>query len=266
VIVLCTTQIRMAKWLRNMFASDAAKAEDAMTDAKRQVMDTEHTIQRELADLQSEYANQQGLLHGLIQARAKKSAVAARTKQLRTIEKQIDQKKKLMINMQRERKQLDSVATNTGVAVAMKASVDAQKKLVQVSCDGDCLDELLDDVDEHRQETSDLAERLGSMGGDDDDIGEDAFVQASDVIAALGISAQDDFLIDEIHAAMHCHTNNQITSINVESPQAITRPVLRNTSSEFDATEFYLPSVPVGQATQEALPRGTISSQPFRHF
>lgn len=191
-------------WWGRLFKNKATKAEQAVSAAIEQVAATEVQLQGELDALHSEHQAQRTLLQRLVQARALKSEIMSQTQKVKLIGKQLVQKKKLLGNMHRERQQLDAVTTNTGVAVAMKASVDAQKKLLTMTTQGEGIDDLLDDVDEYRQETSDVAERLGAMGvADQCDLEEDETTFSStEILEAMGWQplGSDDLLVDEMHA------------------------------------------------------------------
>lgn len=191
-------------WFGRLFKNNATKAEQAVSAAIEQVAATEVQLQGELDELHSEHRAQRILLQRLVQARALKPEIMAQTQKVKSIGKQLVQKKRLLGNMHRERQQLDAVTTNTGVAVAMKASVDAQKKLLTMTTDGEGIDDLLDDVDEYRQETSDVAERLGAMGvADHCELEEDETTFSSnEILEAMGWqpSISDDLLVEEMHA------------------------------------------------------------------
>lgn len=229
-------------WWRRIFKNDSAKAEQAVSEAIQQVTETELHIQDELDSLHNEHSSQRTLLQRLVQARALKPEIMAQTQRVKSIAKQIVQKKKLLGNMHRERQQLDAVATNSGVAVAMKASVEAQRKLLTVTTDGDSIDGLLDDVDEYRQETSDMAERLGAMGGmecDDFEESDDAF-SSEEIMRAMGWqpSFDDDLLVEEIHAMVDqsapCRVPVQQEPITINARGHLHVNTGVSTNSEFD--------------------------------
>ena len=199
-----SVETKQAMWnaiKSSIFKDATTKANDAMQEAQSRVDSVEEGLQKDIVQLNKELALHKGILTQLVQSRAQKAEIIQQTRRVRGVEKQMQQKRNLLGNMHRERQQLSSAAANTSVAQAMKESVDAQRMLVQISCDGADLDDLLDEVDEHRLDTADLAERLGAMGGDDDgDLVDEQAFDADEVMSALGWQTDhgDMLLVDEI--------------------------------------------------------------------
>lgn len=191
----------MKAWLSDMISSKSEQVETAMSKATNKVNTVAEGIEKECSELIVKKQLNQSLLVKMVNESRPTEEIIKQTGQVKMIEKTLKSKQNLLGNMKREHQQLASAKTNTDVALAMKESVDAQRLLVRVNCDEADLDDLLDDVDEYRQETVSLAERLGAMGGDDDaDLVDPTKFDPKDILAAMGqrTDQKEQFMVDEL--------------------------------------------------------------------
>jgi hypothetical protein len=124
------------------------------------------------------------------------ASISKLMRQIKDIKTSMSSKQRLYDTVEREASHLQDMSTNTSIAAAMTCSLDAQKTMTRVDVAGvDALDidEILDDIEDHRADTATLTSRLGKIGRDysnqeSDDEADDAF-SADDVADAMGIHA-----------------------------------------------------------------------------
>jgi hypothetical protein len=176
-------------------------------EAHAQVASVRDRIQGELDVFKQQQHLLRSELHRQVQMKAPKRILADLTKRLKQLERNISDKEKLYTNIERDTTQLQDTSTNTSVAAAMMQSVEAQRSLQKLDLgDHIDIDDMLDGVEENRQETRTLTNRLGKLGDDVDaysDDEEDTF-DANDVLAAMGMqtSYKDDALLLDINEQM----------------------------------------------------------------
>lgn len=195
----------MKAWFSEMISSKSEKVETAMLNAAKKVTIVADGIEKECSELKAKHQLNQSILLQMINDSRPTQDIIKQTGKVKLIEKTLRSKINLLGNMNREHQQLSSAKTNTDVALAMKESVDAQRLLVRVNCDEADLDDLLDDVDDYRQETVSLAERLGAMGGDDDaDLHDDAAFDTDAIMSAMGrrTDQKEQFKVDELRSQL----------------------------------------------------------------
>lgn len=207
----------MKAWFSEMISSKSERVETAMSNAAKKVTSVADEIEKECSELKSKHQLNQSVLLQMVNDSRPTQDIIKQTNKVKMIEKTLRAKTNLLGNMNREHQQLSSAKTNTDVALAMKESVDAQRLLVRVNCDEADLDELLDDVDDYRQETVSLAERLGAMGGDDDaDLTDDTIFDTDAIMSAMGrrTDCKEQFRVDELRIQL---AQNSTIDPNVNS-------------------------------------------------
>lgn len=236
--------VREMNWLRRVFSSDEAKADLAVESARENVDKVEVSIRAEMDTLEREFALHKGLLANMVQSNEPKQKIMQQTRRVNSLQKQLSLKTNLLGNMHRERQQLASANTNTKVAKAMQQSVEAQKQLMRVNCDGEDVDELLDEVEDHRAETVDLAERLGAMGDEEDDI-YDAEFTPDDVVGALGWQTEESegLFVEKIKTKMGMKVEGDILA----------------SGGEADGLQHF-PNVPQSEPTAKMLSEATFEA------
>ena len=122
------------------------------------------------------------------------ASISKLMRQIKDIKTSMSSKQRLYDTVDRETSHLQDMSTNTSIAAAMTCSLDAQKTMTRVDVAGaDALDidEIIDDIEDHRADTATLTSRLGKIGRDysneesDDD--DDDMFSADDVAAAMGM-------------------------------------------------------------------------------
>ena len=172
-----------------------SRAEREVAEAQCKVEDVTGNIRKSVETMERQLMLQQGMLQRALQQGAPRSALVDLTKKVQQLQRDLAKKKRLVGNMGREGQQLNDAYTNAQVAAAMMRSVEAQKKMQKLwlgGRDADEMDEILDDIEEHRDATADLTDRLAAKGGDDeaDIFDEDAFCD-EDIMAALGMNTRE---------------------------------------------------------------------------
>ena len=234
-------------WLKSIFASKQRKAESSLREASSAVDDIEATIESQIALLQREHHMHQGVLAQMVQQKAPKERLMKQTAIVKRVEKQLRAKQNVLANVHRERHQLADSDTNSRVAGALKKSVEAQRKLSELTLGGEeALDDILDEASERRDDTRDITQRLGEMGEESDDEVHESEFNAEDVIAALGwqTNSDDSLLTDTVN----CHFQHTIQDA-IGDPAAQTEAVHAVPATLPEDLVF--PEVPIEQ-TQRA--------------
>lgn len=194
-----------------------SRAEKEVQKARERVKGVTSSIATDIAEMERTLLLRQAMLQKEVQQGAPSARLITATKAIKQLQKQIEGKKKLMGNMSREERQLTDTYTNTQVASAMMESVDAQKKMQKLCLGGrdeEELEDVLDEIDEHREATNDLSDRLAAFGGDDDgEVFDESAFGADDVVSALGMrtNPKDDILIYNIGRQMAAEWQNTTT-------------------------------------------------------
>ena len=179
----------MRRWVKGFFVSGKQKANRAIDEASAKVGEIEIDIEHEIHKLEEECDLHRRLLKGLVGRNAARTEIMEATNRVNMLLRQIDMKRNLLRNMHRERRQLAAASMNTSVASVMKESLDAQKMLSMATCTNESIDDVLDDVEDCRQETDDLSERLGTT--EQDESVDDTAFDMEQVRLALGIDTPD---------------------------------------------------------------------------
>lgn len=190
----------MRKWMKTLFVSGKQKANQAIDDASAKVGEIEDSIQHEIDQLEEECDLHRRLLKGLVSRSASTAGIMESTKRVNLLSRQLDMKRNLLANMHRERRQLAAVTMNTSVACAMRESLDAQKLLSMATCSNGEIDDVLDDVEDCRQDADELSDRLGATEEDVSVTDVSAF-DMEQVRLALGVQPEetDRRLMHELH-------------------------------------------------------------------
>ena len=185
----------MGEWWRKVRGKPTAQAmaTQQVEDAKMEIVNVRKRITEEVDALKREQMMYRGELQQAVHSRAPQEVLLRLTKKLKQVENQIREKEKLMSNVHRESSQLSDAGTNAKVAAAYMQSVEAQKALAALHLGGgevDDVDDMLDDVEWNRERTRELTDRLGSLGGTDNDLlldfDDDEF-DATTVMEAMGL-------------------------------------------------------------------------------
>jgi len=185
-------------------STEQQQAEADVQTAQDEIAAVRDRIQGEIEKLKHQQLVLRAELQQQVQLGAPRTALANTTKKLKQVERQIAEKEKLHANVARENTQLCDTTTNTRVASAMMQSVEAQQRLQKLDLGGRELDEALDEIEENREDTKDLADRLAHLGGDElDELMEDG-MQAEDIVSAMGLRTErrDDILLREVNAQL----------------------------------------------------------------
>jgi hypothetical protein len=212
-ILVYTTMSRLHNlWacMRGRHAGEGKQCTTSQTteDARRKFEAVSDELRADITLLCKKLDIAQVALRRQVDNNAHGASISKSVRQIKNIEASISSKQRLYDTVDREASHLQDMSTNTSIAAAMTCSLDAQKTMTRVDVAGvDALDidEILDDIEDHRADTATLTSRLGKIGRDyltqesDDDEDEDAF-SADDVAAAMGIHtpSQADKLSDDI--------------------------------------------------------------------
>lgn len=191
----------MRKWFKSKFASSSEQADNAIHAVSTKVDEVETNILQEVAHLEEERELHKRLLKKSIVNGDQKDVIMRGTRNVTTLTKRITLKRNLLTNMHREKQQLATASMNTSVARVMRDSLSAQKMLANANCSNSEIDDVLDDVDDFRQDTDDLSLRLGTINEDVPLDGQEGDIfDAREVAAALGMdySDTDSFALDEL--------------------------------------------------------------------
>ena len=153
------------------------------------------TVQRSIMDQIAQLKQEQLVLRAELQEQVRipgvsRSALAGTTKKLKQTERKIAEKEKLCANVAREHTQLADTSTNTQVASAMMRSVEAQQKLQKLDlggvclhvwceagspgrcfCTGRSLDDVVDEIEDNREDTREYFEFTNATVHDPLDVG-----------------------------------------------------------------------------------------------
>ena len=185
--------------------TEQQKAEAAVQQAQDEVTQVRDRITGEIAHLKQLQLVLRAELQQQVKMGAPRSALADTTKKLKQTERQIREKENLHANVARETTQLQDTTTNTRVASALLQSVEAQKQLQKLDLGGRELDDALDEIEENRDDTRELSDRLAHLGGDDlDEMWDEDNMHADDIVAAMGLRTErkDDILLEEVAAQL----------------------------------------------------------------
>ena len=190
----------MRKWMKTLFLSGKTKANEAIDKASAKVGEIEAGIQQEISQLEEECELHRRLLKGLVTRNAGAAEIMQTTKRVNNIARQVEMKRSLLANMHRERRQLAAVSMNTEVACVMKESLDAQKLLSLATCSNIEIDDVLDEVEDCRQDADDLSDRLG-VAEEDVAMAESTTFDMEQVRLALGVDVPnpDRRIMHELH-------------------------------------------------------------------
>ena len=190
----------MRKWMKTFFVSGKTKANQAIDKASAKVSEIEAGIQQEIIQLEEECDLHRRLLKGLVTRNAGSVDIMQTTKRVNLLSRQVETKRNLLANMHRERRQLAAVSMNTEVACVMKESLDAQRLLSMATCSNLEIDDVLDEVEDCRQDADDLPDRLGAAE-EDVSVSECSAFDMDQVRLALGVDAPnpDLRLMHELH-------------------------------------------------------------------
>lgn len=185
----------MRAWLKQktekLFKSKEVDARESMDEAQSNTEEIGQELRSEIQTLAFELETLQRQLAHEVHNNGSIDRITELTRRIKMLQRNLDAKRRLLSNMEKEKQQLIDASVNLKVTKAMKNSLDAQKKLAKIHFDDEEgeIDSLLDDIDEHRSETRDLTDRLGQFGVDSDDqIADSSDLQPDDVLAAMGYS------------------------------------------------------------------------------
>jgi hypothetical protein len=231
----------MRKWMKEktmkMFQSKEVKAELAMSGATQSTVEVGSEIRNEVAMLGFEVEALQKQLAQDLQNNCGMDHITNMTKRIKMIQRNMEAKRRLLSNMEKEKQQLADASVNLKVTRVMKDSLEAQKQLAKLQFDDDLdeIDELLDNIDENRVETQELTERLGQFGVDEnDDIIDSSFLKPEDVFSALGYAstkseqhslrglkqAYGELLTSEFQNQVHVADNSSASAGSVQIPES----------------------------------------------
>lgn len=211
----------LSSWWRKIRGQDGSvqsQAEGEVNKAKEQVLETKEEIGRQLQELTQQQQMLQGMLQAAVRRGAPKKELMELSQKIKHTEKNITTKRRLVGNMHREEQQLADAVSNSRMASAMVHSLEAQRQLQKVQFEGkeEDLEDILDEIEEHRDTTRDLSDRLAAQGGDsDEELFDEQTFSASDVVAALGMRTDkaDDILLGEISGQMSAEWQRQADAL-----------------------------------------------------
>ena len=235
-------------WLKSIFASKQRKAESSLREASSAVDEVEATIESQIALLQREHHMHQGVLAQMVQQKAPKDRLMKQTTIVKRVEKQLRAKQNVLANVHRERHQLADSDTNSRVAGALKKSVEAQRKLTELTLGGDeALDDILDEASERRNDTKDITHQLGEMAEESDDDVHESDFNAEDVIAALGwqTNGDDSLLTDTVN----CHFQHTVQNAMGDRAVSAHAEATHNVAATLPE-DLVFPEVPIEQTQQ----------------
>ena len=184
-----------------------SRAQREVDEAKERVSHVTSTVRKDVDAMERQLLMQQGLLQRSVHQGAPRAQLIDMTKKIKHLQRQLVGKKRLVGNMGREERQLTDAYTNAQVAAAMMQSVEAQKKMEKLCLggrDAEEMDDVLDEIDEHREATSDLTDRLAARGGDDnEDIFDDYSFSDKDLMGALGMTTNARADSDLLNSTRH---------------------------------------------------------------
>lgn len=192
--------------------------------AKERTEKVEESLRNELTQFDMQIEVLQARLSRSVQSGAPREEIADLTRRIRMLQTSKRNKQNILSNIYKERQQLTDANVNVSVTEAMKESLEAQQLLANVICDDDpeAIDSMLDNVEEHRQDTRDLSERLGSLGVYEDIDVLDEEVDDEMVMQVLGWSTDksDRKLADGVRKRIAVATNQSLEANDV-SPQSL---------------------------------------------
>ena len=191
--------------MQRIFRNREERASDQVKDANSTVEAAEDSLRTELETVTMEHEAAQNHLADLVQSKAPKEDIVEQARRVKQVRSSMESKRKLLGNMHREKQQLVDTTLNSRVTSAMRTSVEAQRAMLRAQCEGDQEDisDILDEIDEHRDDTKDLTERLGGMGGNDDaDLTHDDEFSAEVIASTMGwqVDAKDAMLVEDIQS------------------------------------------------------------------
>lgn len=207
----------LSEWWRKVRGKPTEQelAEQQVEQARDDIAKVRDRVVAEVDNLKREQMMHRAELQQAVHSRAPQHVLMNLTKKLKQVENQIGEKEKLMANVHRETTQLADAGTNAKVAAAYMQSVDAQQALARLDLGGKEVDDVLDDVEDNRMLTRELTDRLGSLGGEDEDLvfDEEGF-DATAVIQAMGVRTdyKEDILVQECKAMMQEHWQPDVPS------------------------------------------------------
>jgi hypothetical protein len=229
----------MFNWCKRMFGSstDLVLAESRVQEAIDEVDAVVEECQQSLA-----YSRQQ-LQHLMSSAAPSRSKVVQVVNRIKHLQTQISEKERVRSNILREKQQLSDTSTNAMVSSAFAQSHTAQMQIQKNGIGSVELDNLLDDVEENRTETREVTDRLGGLGGLDEDalqIDEQS-ITASDITMAIGLSNEKDRVMREAQS----HISDPLVDD--------VRSILMAMDVPEQAQSYELPAVPVPHSTSRGL-------------
>ena len=178
------------------------EAQEGMSQVRDRITGELHALKRDQAMLRQE------LTHA-VDSRATQGVLIDLTKKCQQVEKQINDKQKLLANVSRQTTQLSDTGTNAKVAAAYMQSVEAQENLTKLALGGSNMADVLDRVADLTEETQLNTEELAHMGGLDDDLDplDETNFDSDAVMRAMGLRTdyKEDITVQEIKAKMHEH-------------------------------------------------------------
>ena len=248
----------MKAWFQKMTGrkTEEELAKEELSRVRADVSDLHKGINDDVNMMQQKLVLTRAALQQAVDRNAPREELMTLTKKVKHLMSQMAIKQKLLGNVMREDEQLLDTHTNSQVLATMKKSNETQKMMrkVYLGANEDDPEDILDDIDDHREDTKKLTERLAHDGGiDDADIFDAAAFDEHEVLAALGLQQRnsvDTKLNDRIKEKMFDINRPLETSHDVDNHIAIDQFNVSNQSSGGAIGLF--PDVPVSQPIRQA--------------